>query len=158
METNIKNEKRFYPTTFDIWFWMNFIPLACAFIFLLTVIMIGMPVIGTRLIFAVFIILFLYFLTIAIKFLSSIPRVFVNSEDNYLKIVDEKKEQIIPISDIKGYKRFYTKEKQLKAIWGSVCFEIYTNSGETYSFYGFSKGVNFKINNAFKAIGVNYIE
>ena len=158
METDEKLEKRFYPTTFDVWFWMLFIPLACAFSFLLIVQMVGIYVIATRLIFAVFIILFLYFITIAIKFLTTVPRVYLNSVNQYLKIVNDSKEQIIPINNIKGYKKFYSKDKQLKDIWGSVCIEIYTNSGETFTFYGFSKGVNFKIDKAFESIGVKILE
>ena len=158
MEIDKENEKRFYPTAFDVWFWILFIPLACAFSFILVVQMVGMSVVATRLIFAVFIILFLYFITIAIRFLTIVPRVYYNNVDNYLKIVKESKEQVIPISNIKGYQKIYSKEKQLKEIWGSVCIEIYTNSGETFTFYGFSKGVNFKIDNAFNRIGVKLIE
>ena len=155
METNVASEKRFYPTTFDVWFWMLFIPLACAICFLLIVKMVGFSVIATRLTFAVFVLLFLYFITIAIRFLTIVPRVYVNQSDKYLKIVNDSKEQLIPLESIKGYKKFFSKEKQLKEIWGSVCIEIYTNSGETFTFYGFSKGVNYKINCAFKSLGIN---
>lgn len=158
METDKKQEKRFYPTAFDVWFWILFIPLACAFAFILIVQMVGISEIATRLIFAVFIILFLYFITIAIRFLTIVPRVYYNKVEQYLKIVKESNEQIIPVSNIKGYKKFYSKEKQLKEIWGSVCIEIYTNSGETFSFYGFSKGVNFKIDKGFKNIGIKNLE
>ena len=158
METDLKQEKRFYPTAFDVWFWILFIPLACALGFILIVQMVGMSAIATRLIFAVFIILFLYFITIAIRFLTIVPRVNFNKINQYLKIVKESKEQVIPISNIKGYKKFYSKDKQLKEIWGSVCIEIYTNSGETFTFYGFSKGVNFKIDKAFANIGVKLLE
>ena len=158
MEIDVKLEKRFYPTAFDVWFWILFIPLACAFSFILIVQMVGMSVIATRLIFAVFIILFLYFITIAIRFLTIVPRVYYNKVNQYLKIVKEAKEQVIPVSNIKGYKKFFSKEKQLKEIWGSVCIEVYTNSGETFTFYGFSKGVNFKIDKAFNSIGIKSIE
>ena len=89
MEIDKENEKRFYPTAFDVWFWILFIPLACAFSFILVVQMVGMSVVATRLIFAVFIILFLYFITIAIRFLTIVPRVYYNNVDNYLKIVKE---------------------------------------------------------------------
>ena len=158
METDVKQETRFYPTAFDVWFWILFIPLACALAFILIAQMVGMSVVAIRLIFAVFIILFLYFITIAIRFLTIVPRVYLNKVNQYLKIVKESKEQIIPLSDIKGYKKFFAKEKQLKEIWGSVCIEVYTNSGETFTFYGFSKGVNFKIDKAFAAIGIKSLE
>jgi hypothetical protein len=158
MEIDKANEKRFYPTAFDVWFWILFIPLACAFAFILVAQMVGISEIATRLIFAVFILLFLYFITIAIRFLTIVPRVYYNKVENYLKIVKESKEQVIPFDNIKGYKKFYSKDKQLKEIWGSVCIEVYTNSGETFTFYGFSKGVNFKIDKAFSCIGIKPIE
>ena len=104
METDVKQEARFYPTAFDVWFWILFIPLACALAFILIAQMVGMSVVAIRLIFAVFIILFLYFITIAIRFLTIVPRVYLNKVNQYLKIVKESKEQIIPLSDIKGYK------------------------------------------------------